>query len=64
MTAIERFLVVHHRTTYCGFNDEVLDWIATNLPGERARFHVRALPCSLFDFLLQLLSQELDPSDF
>ena len=47
MTAIERFLVVHHRTTYCGFNDEVLDWVATNLPGERARFHVRALPYEL-----------------
>ena len=47
MTALERFLVVHHRTTYCGFNDEVLDWVATNLPEERARFHVRALPYQL-----------------
>jgi hypothetical protein len=49
MTPGETFLVVHHRSTYCGFNDDVLDWIAVNLPDERPRFRLKALPYDLRD---------------
>jgi hypothetical protein len=41
------FLIVHHARSYHGFYDVILDWVATNLPGERSRFEVSKLPCRL-----------------
>lgn len=41
------FSIVHHHRRYRGFYDVVLDWIAANLPQERARFQLRPLPYRL-----------------
>lgn len=45
-----RFLVVRHAGKNPSFYDILLDWLEQHLPGVRARFELRLLPCHVRDW--------------